>query len=83
VLVLDNLMPDVGGLEIVRELARTPPGERPQILLMTAYATVESAIEAMKLGALDYLQKPFEVDELLVTVGRALEQPAAPGSTGT
>jgi two-component system, NtrC family, response regulator AtoC len=73
VLVLDNLMPDVGGLEIVRELARTPPGERPQIVMMTAYATVESAIEAMKLGAFDYLQKPFEVDELLVTVGRALE----------
>ncbi len=38
---------------------------------MTAHATVESAIEAMKLGALDYLQKPFEIDELLVTVARA------------
>jgi two-component system, NtrC family, response regulator AtoC len=73
VLVIDNLMPDVGGLEIIRDLARTPAGERPQIVMMTAYATVESAIEAMKLGAFDYLQKPFEVDELLVTVGRALE----------
>jgi DNA-binding NtrC family response regulator len=41
--------------------------------MMTAHATVESAIEAMKLGALDYLQKPFEVDELLVVVNRALE----------
>ena len=41
--------------------------------MMTAHATVESAIEAMKLGALDYLQKPFEVDELLVVVRRALE----------
>src|SRR4030095_9297477 len=40
---------------------------------MTAHATVESAIEAMKLGALDYLQKPFEIDELLVVVRRALE----------
>src|SRR4029079_12195115 len=44
-----------------------------QILMMTAHATVESAIEAMKLGALDYLQKPFEIDELLVVVRRALE----------
>src|SRR5207249_11495659 len=51
----------------------TPEGERPQILMMTAHATVESAIEAMRLGALDYLQKPFEIDELLVVVRRALE----------
>ena len=41
--------------------------------MMTAHATVESALEAMKLGALDYLQKPFEIDELLVVVRRALE----------
>ena len=43
------------------------------MLMMTAHATVESAIEAMKLGALDYLQKPFEIDELLVVVSRALD----------
>jgi DNA-binding NtrC family response regulator len=49
------------------------PGDRPQVVLMTAHATVESAIEAMKLGALDYLQKPFEIDELLVVVRRAVE----------
>jgi len=74
VLVIDNLMPDVSGLDVIRELtAGTPAGERPQILMMTAYATVESAIEAMKLGAFDYLQKPFEIDELLVTVSRALD----------
>ncbi len=74
VLVVDNLMPDLTGLDLIRELVSTvPENERPQILMMTAHATVESAIEAMKLGALDYLQKPFEVDELLVVVGRALD----------
>ena len=74
VLVVDNLMPDLTGLDLIRELvSAVPESERPQILMMTAHATVESAIEAMKLGALDYLQKPFEVDELLVVVGRALE----------
>jgi DNA-binding NtrC family response regulator len=74
VLVVDNLMPDMTGIELIRSLvSSTPESERPQILLMTAHATVESAIEAMKLGALDYLQKPFEIDELLVTVARALE----------
>jgi DNA-binding NtrC family response regulator len=73
-LVVDNLMPELTGLDLIRELtASTAGGERPQILLMTAHATIESAIEAMKLGALDYLQKPFEIDELLVVVRRALE----------
>jgi DNA-binding NtrC family response regulator len=74
VLVIDNLMPDGNGLDLIRELvATTPESERPLILMMTAHATVESAIEAMKLGATDYLQKPFEVDELLVVARRALE----------
>ena len=74
VLVIDNVMPDLSGLEVIRELvATTAPGERPQMIMMTAHATVESAIEAMKLGALDFLQKPFEVDELLVVVRRAIE----------
>jgi DNA-binding NtrC family response regulator len=74
VLVVDNVMPELNGLDLIRELVgSTPEGERPQILMMTAHATVESAIEAMKLGALDYLQKPFEIDEMLVVVRRALE----------
>ncbi len=74
VLVVDNLMPELTGLDVIRDLvASTPAIERPQILMMTAHATVESAIEAMKLGALDYLQKPFEIDELLVVVSRALD----------
>jgi two-component system response regulator PilR (NtrC family) len=73
-LVIDNLMPDITGLDVIRELtSATAEAERPQVLMMTAHATVESAIEAMKLGALDYLQKPFDVDELLVVVNRALD----------
>jgi two-component system response regulator AtoC len=73
VFVVDHRMPDKTGLELIRDLADLPEGERPQFVLMTAHATVGNAIEAMKLGAFDYLQKPFEVDELLVAVGRALE----------
>ena len=74
VLVADNLMPGLTGLELIRDVVRhLPESERPQVLLMTAHATVESAIEAMKLGALDYLQKPFEVDELLALVRHALD----------
>jgi DNA-binding NtrC family response regulator len=74
VLIVDNVMPETSGLDLIREyVGSTPEAERPQILMMTAHATVESAIEAMKLGAFDYLQKPFEVDELLVVVRRALD----------
>jgi two-component system, NtrC family, response regulator AtoC len=74
VLVVDNLMPELTGLDLIRELVTSVAAvDRPQILMMTAHATVESAIEAMKLGALDYLQKPFEVDELLVVVHRAID----------
>ena len=74
VFVVDHRMPGRTGLEMIRDLAAAvPEGERPQVLMMTAHATVENAIEAMKLGAFDYLQKPFEVDELLVAVRRALE----------
>src|SRR3954465_3117858 len=74
VLVVDNLMPELTGTDLIRELVSTTAvGDRSQVLMMTAHATVESAIEAMKLGALDYLQKPFEIDELLVGVRRGLD----------
>src|SRR5947199_5587152 len=73
-LIVDNVMPELGGLDVIRECVSASAGtERPQILMMTAHATIESAIEAMKLGAFDYLQKPFEIDELLVVVRRALD----------
>ena len=83
-LIVDNMMPELSGLELIRDyVGSTPPDrgagthgpgdDRAQIVMMTAHATVESAIEAMKLGALDYLQKPFEVDELLVVVRRSLD----------
>jgi two-component system NtrC family response regulator len=72
-LIVDYRMPDRSGMDVVKTLvATTPDGERPAIVMMTAHGSVESAVEAMKLGAHDYLQKPFEVDELLLTARRAL-----------
>jgi two-component system response regulator AtoC len=72
-LIIDYRMPDRSGMEVVKELvATTPESERPAVVMMTAHGSVESAVEAMKLGAHDYLQKPFEVDELLLTARRAL-----------
>ena len=71
-LVVDNLMPEMTGLELLREVVGAS-GHRPEVVMMTAHATIESAIEAMKLGAADYLQKPFEIDEFLVVVRRTIE----------
>ncbi|MEO8681377.1 MAG: sigma-54 dependent transcriptional regulator, partial [Vicinamibacterales bacterium] len=77
-LVIDYLMPDRTGLDVIRDMvASTPETERPAIVMMTAHGSIESAVEAMKLGALDYLQKPFEVEELLVLARRALEDQRA------
>ena len=74
VLIVDHAMPHVSGIDLIRDLVRSAPdAERPQILLMTAEATIENTLEAMRLGALDCLQKPFEIDELLVVVRRALD----------
>src|SRR3979490_2953018 len=51
VLIVDNIMPELSGLDLIREfVASTPEGERPQILMMTAHATVDSAVAAMRLG---------------------------------
>lgn len=71
-LVLTDLrLPGMGGLDVIRHLHAAVPDV--PILLMTAHGTTETAIEAMKLGAFDYLLKPFEMEELLATLGRALE----------
>lgn len=71
-LVLTDLkMPRMDGLTLIREI-RSVGCEVP-IIMMTAYATVSTAVEAMKLGAYDYIQKPFEADALVVLVERGLE----------
>ena len=77
-LIIDFLMGDRTGLDVIRELTgSTPESERPAVVMMTAHGSIESAVEAMKLGARDYLQKPFEVEELLVLARHALEDQRA------
>ncbi len=71
-LILSDLkMPRMDGLTLIREI-RSAGCDTP-IIMMTAYATVATAVEAMKLGAFDYMQKPFEADTVVVLVERALE----------
>ena len=71
VVLTDLRLPGMGGLELVRQLHEKHP--RLPVVLMTAHGTIETAIEATKLGAYDYLQKPFEMEELLSLLNRAVE----------
>jgi len=70
-IVTDLRMPGIDGLEGLRRFKAKVP-EIP-VVLVTAFATVETAVEAMKAGAFDYLKKPFEPEELEIVVGRAVE----------
>jgi DNA-binding NtrC family response regulator len=73
-LVVDNLMPGMTGLELIREIAQTvPPSERPQMVMMTAHGSTQIVREAFKLGVEDFLEKPFEVEELIVLASRAVK----------
>ena len=69
IVITDLKLPGVNGLELVRRLHAAKP--RVPVILMTAHGTTETAIEAMKLGAFDYLVKPFEMAELIEVVNKA------------
>lgn len=70
-LVTDIRMSPMDGMELFR-IARTELPDMP-VILLTAYGAIETAIEAMKLGAYDYLTKPFKINEFLITVKRAID----------
>src|SRR3954467_10110405 len=70
-LITDLKMPRMTGIELLAEAKRLRP-DLP-VVLMTAFATVQTAVEAMKLGAYDYIQKPFDGDEIRLLVERTLE----------
>ncbi|MEN9579006.1 MAG: hypothetical protein RJA70_2015 [Pseudomonadota bacterium] len=71
IVLTDLRMGGQDGIEVLRATKQTHA--LTEVIVMTAYGTIESAVEAMRLGAFDYIQKPFTEEELLVKVGRALE----------
>ena len=72
-LVFDNVMPGMTGLEFLRDVfSMMPDAERPQVVMMTAHGSTQIVREAFKLGVEDFLEKPFEVDELLGLARRAV-----------
>ncbi|MBF0370268.1 MAG: response regulator [Magnetococcales bacterium] len=72
VLLLDMVMPGMAGIAAIGKIRET--NKTIKIILVTAFATVDTAVEAMKKGADDYIQKPFRTDELLAIIRRALEE---------
>ncbi len=72
VVLLDFMMPKMSGIETLIELRRV--SSRTKIIMVTAFATVENAVDAIKKGASDYISKPFKIDELLTTVRRVIEE---------
>jgi DNA-binding NtrC family response regulator len=71
--VVDNIMPGVTGLELLRDVfSSIPDTDRPQVVMMTAHGSTQIVREAFKLGVEDFLEKPFELDELIGLARRAV-----------
>ncbi|MCF8107034.1 MAG: response regulator [Desulfohalobiaceae bacterium] len=71
VVILDVKMPGLDGIQTLQEIKKMLP--LVEVIMLTGHATVESAVEGMKLGAFDYLMKPCAIEELLEKVNQATE----------
>jgi len=74
-LLLDVWMPELDGIELLQILQNEP--QRPQVIMISGHGNIETAVKATKLGAFDFIEKPFSIDALLHLVNRALQQAAA------
>src|SRR5213082_1646779 len=81
VVLTDLKMAPLDGIAVLRGALEISPST--QVIVMTGYGTVESAVGAMQQGAHDYLSKPFKEDELLVRVQRALEKRSSSSTSGS
>ncbi len=73
VVVLDRNLPDADGLSVLETLLGEGAGDAPLVVMATAYGEVENAVQALKLGAFDYLTKPLQLPDLVLTVKKAFE----------
>lgn len=71
VVLLDMNLPDLSGIEVLAKIKESLPA--CEVIIITAFGTIKTAVEATKLGAYDYLEKPIDNDELLLLISRALE----------
>ncbi|HBH60258.1 MAG TPA: sigma-54-dependent Fis family transcriptional regulator, partial [Nitrospiraceae bacterium] len=72
IILLDIVMPGMDGISMLRTLKNDPAS--PAIIVLTGKATVDTAVEAMKAGAYDYLTKPYKLEELTIVINRVCEQ---------
>jgi two-component system, NtrC family, response regulator AtoC len=72
--ISDVKMPDLDGLDMLREIKAVTPS--PHVITITAFGSIDTAIRAVKLGAFDYITKPFDVDRLILSVQKALDERA-------
>ncbi|MEO5356967.1 MAG: response regulator [Nitrospirae bacterium YQR-1] len=72
VIILDLIMPGIKGMDAISEFKKLSP--KVKIIVITAFATIDSAVEAIKKGADEFISKPFDVEELLVIIRRVLEE---------
>jgi DNA-binding NtrC family response regulator len=72
IILLDMKLPDIDGMEILQAVCKKTP--KPCVIVMTGYSTMANAVQAMKLGAIDYLAKPFTDDELISAVEMAFSK---------
>ena len=70
--ITDIKMPGTNGMEVLRGVKERSP--KTEVVVMTAYASLESAVESMKLGAADYITKPFNIDQVRIVVAKTLEK---------
>lgn len=73
VVFLDLRLPDGDGLQLLKQM-KEEPGARSAVILMTAYGEISTAAQARQLGAFDYLSKPFDFDQIALTVARAAKK---------
>lgn len=72
VILTDLVMPEISGMDLLTEVKRIKP--EVKVIIITAFATIDSAVEAIKKGASDYIEKPFKINEVQNTVRKVLEE---------
>ncbi len=72
IVLTDLMMPVMGGMEVLREIKRTKP--KTSVIIITAFGTIENAVDAIKVGASDYITKPFKIDEIQTKIRKVLAE---------
>ena len=76
IVLTDIRMPGMSGIDLLRSIHGLPNGQDVSIILITGYADLKTAVEAMRCGAYDYLQKPIKLEELTIAIERTAEHQA-------